>query len=434
MARPPLPLSTWGLIRTAAQAPGPGRACETRYSRRPWRAYAQYRGENGRTRQVCRTGTSQAHAVYRLRTELSQRAQSSTGIDLSPSSRVEKAATLWLDRVARRVRTTTYHHYRRQLRNHVLPALGQLLLSECTVPRLERFLDTLADVHGLAPETRRGIRTVISGVLQLAVRHGVLPHNPVRDLEPIVGGPVRPTVTFTPEQAREFLAAVDTDHHAARTDLPDLLHLLFGTGARLGEALALRWRDLNLTDHPITVDGQLLPACSVWIRSGLAYHPGAGPIRHDPKTPTAHRILPLPDSLHDRLTARASSHNSSDAPVLPSPTGTWRYPSTVQAELRRLRDRLGYTHFTSHVARRTVATTLDQAGQTARQIADHLGHAQPAFTQNRYLGRQLPNPTAAHILDHPVPRVVHTDRPAADEWAAWAAVSWPGFRLAACPP
>ncbi|WP_116051630.1 site-specific integrase [Amycolatopsis palatopharyngis] len=407
MARPPLPLGTWGQIRTVAQAPGPGRACETRHGRRPWRAYAQYRGENGRTRQVCRTGTSEAHAVHRLRTELSQRAKTTIDIDLSPTSRVEKAAALWLDRVARRVRTTTYHHYRRQLRNHVLPALGQLLLRECTVPRLERFLDTLADVHGFAPETRRGIRTVLSGVLQLAVRHGVLPHNPVRDLEPIVGGPVRTRQTFTPEQARKFLDAVDTDHHATRTDVADLLQVLFGTGTRLGEALALRWRGVNLTDHPITVDGQLLPARSVWIRATLAYEPGTGPVQHDPKTPTAHRILPLPDSLRARLAARKGTQLNGDGPVFPSASGTWRYPSTVQAALRQLRGRLGYPHFTTHVARRTVATTLDHAGQTARQIADHLGHAQPAFTQNHYLGRQHPNPTAAHILEHPAPPTGH---------------------------
>lgn len=84
MARPPLPLGTWGQIRTAGAGPWARAGMRTRHSRRPWRAYAQYRGENGRTRQVCRTGTTEAHAVHRLRTELNQRAQSATAIDLSP--------------------------------------------------------------------------------------------------------------------------------------------------------------------------------------------------------------------------------------------------------------------------------------------------------------------------------------------------------------
>jgi integrase len=54
---------------------------------------------------------------------------------------------------------------------------------------------------------------------------------------------------------------------------------------------------------------------------------------------------------------------------------------------------------TSHSFRKTTATILDDAAQSARQIADQLGHARPSLTQDVYMGRRSKNPTAAAALE-----------------------------------
>jgi integrase len=61
---------------------------------------------------------------------------------------------------------------------------------------------------------------------------------------------------------------------------------------------------------------------------------------------------------------------------------------------------------TSHNFRKTTATILDQAGQTARQVADQLGHSRPSMTQDVYLGRSARNPDAAKALDGVLPYVL----------------------------
>jgi hypothetical protein len=53
----------------------------------------------------------------------------------------------------------------------------------------------------------------------------------------------------------------------------------------------------------------------------------------------------------------------------------------------------------SHALRKTTATALDQAGHTACQIADQLGHAKVSITQDTYLARQTANPAAAQALE-----------------------------------
>ena len=73
-------------------------------------------------------------------------------------------------------------------------------------------------------------------------------------------------------------------------------------------------------------------------------------------------------------------------------------PSATSGDLRQACDPAGYLWATSHASRRTVATRLDDAGMSARQIADHLGHSRPSLTQDVYLGRGTANPEAAAAL------------------------------------
>jgi integrase len=67
--------------------------------------------------------------------------------------------------------------------------------------------------------------------------------------------------------------------------------------------------------------------------------------------------------------------------------------------LRAVLDRLGYEWVTSHTLRKTVATRLDEAGRSPREIADQLGHAKASMTLDVYMGRNVVSAAAAAILD-----------------------------------
>jgi integrase len=86
-------------------------------------------------------------------------------------------------------------------------------------------------------------------------------------------------------------------------------------------------------------------------------------------------------------------------PVFTSPLGLLRDPSNTQADLRDVLQRIGYPWVTSHMFRKTAATLLDDAGLTARKIADQLGQAQVSVTQDHYLGRKIASEDAARVLE-----------------------------------
>ncbi|GGM53023.1 phage integrase [Longimycelium tulufanense] len=391
MGRPPLDIGTHGKINTRCETPA-GVTPEK------WRAYTNYRDNDGKTRQVERWGPTENKALNALNRALRDRAGRS-GTRLARNSRFADAAKIYIEQIRAKRKPTTYDNYNWFLEEVVLPAVGQLLLREITPARLDDLIDDLRDKRDFSTSSLRNVRIVLRGVLQVAVRREILAHNPGRDMSRIEGGPRCKPRALTAEQLADFLTKLDADERAVAQDLPDLLRFLFGTGARIGEALALRWCDCNLTDDPITIGDQTIPPRSIWINGNIVRVKEVGLVRHDGKTFAANRVVGLPDFLHTLLLVRKDLTAADEEPVFPSGVLTWRDPRNVGTAIRHLRQRIGYPDFTSHVARKTVATTLDRSGHTARQIADQLGHANPSMTQNVYMGRGLANPEAPKALD-----------------------------------
>jgi integrase len=174
-----------------------------------------------------------------------------------------------------------------------------------------------------------------------------------------------------------------------RQDLPDLVDFLLGTGARIGEACAVRPTDVDLDAGTLRITGT------------VTRDPGHGlTIQDRPKTDAGRRTIALPPRTVQLLQRRLAMRTTdADVPVLfPTPLGRLRDPNNTSGDLRKAFDRAGFAWVTSHTFRRTVATRLDDAGLSARQIAEHLGHSRPSLTQDVYLGRGIASPEAATAL------------------------------------
>lgn len=53
---------------------------------------------------------------------------------------------------------------------------------------------------------------------------------------------------------------------------------------------------------------------------------------------------------------------------------------------------------TSHTFRKTAVTRLDDAGLSARKIAEHVGHIKPSIAQDVYMGRGVASAEVAGLL------------------------------------
>ena len=171
----PLPIGSWGLIRTEPV----GQDGKGRPQRHRARAY--YRDFDGVTRLVESSGRTPTMATNSLRQKLQNRTLAGRHGDLTAMTRFSDAAALWLTKVDEMVTEGrrspgTVETYRRQLKNHVLPAMGEVRLGEATTPLVDKVVGAIkADVSAA---TAKSCRSVISGVMGLAVRYGAILANP----------------------------------------------------------------------------------------------------------------------------------------------------------------------------------------------------------------------------------------------------------------
>lgn len=345
------------------------------------------RDDDGQRRRISRKRpTAKAAKAAALEAAKARPASRSGSVGLSSATRFSDAAKVWLaDREEHGAAASSLDQYRDRL-SVILPTIGALRLGEMTPGRLRKAFDRLAE--GRSVSTLRAYRAVVSGVLRLAVSLDAIPTNPAAGvLTDWRGSPKMPRALERPERA-QLMVALRGDPKAP-TYIPFLVRFMMTTGLRIGEALAMRWCDLDLDSARAEVNGTL-----VRIR-GRGLHVSKG------KTAAAHRVIPLPPSLVAdlRVLPEAGVYADTARPLFAGTGGTWRSPQTVQAHLRAALDRAGFAWVTSHVFRKTAATILDEEGVSVRQVADHLGHANPSLTQDRYFGRQHDASQAAAALE-----------------------------------
>ncbi len=345
------------------------------------------RDQDGARRRISRTRNTARAARLAVLDGARQRSAGPTGTGgLTGATLFRDAAGMWLaDREAQGTAATSIDHYRDRL-SVILPVLGALRLSEITAGRVKIAFDRLAP--GRAVSTLRAYRSVVSGVLHMAVAADAIPANPASNA--LGGRRHRPKIprALTRAEWEALTTAVATDPTAPEW-LADVVAFMLGTGVRIGEALGLRWLDVDVIDtaNPhVSITGTL-----VRVR-------GRGLVRSTGKTLAAHRTIPIPDHVASMLRARMSGTTDASA-VFCTPTGGWIDPTSAQRSMRKALDRAGFEWVTSHVFRKTAATILDAQGVSIREIADHLGHANVSMTQDVYLGRQQDSSAAAAALN-----------------------------------
>jgi integrase len=376
--RPSIGLNSYGDIGVA---PTGATARGSRY-----KARARYRDRTGAYSYVARFGQTKREAEQRLKTALDGLTSSGGGI--TSAATLTELAARWLaeDRADRPWSTGTRQHYEYAVKRYVIPQLGGLRIREASTSVCDAALRRVTADHG--PAAAKTTRAVLNGMFNLAARHDLLPVNPMRETR-AVGARSKQARALTAAEVERVTDGLRSDPVAVDFDLPDLVDFMLATGCRIGESLAVR--EAVIVNDTIEVN-----ATVVRVRGGGLV------VQERPKTAAGWRVLALPPYAVLMLARRGAElrFRAAEGVLFPSPfRPTLRDPSNTQKALRRALDGLGFDWATSHTFRKTVATRLDEAGWSARQIADQLGHAQPSLTLDTYLGRKVVGADAARILD-----------------------------------
>ncbi len=282
--------------------------------------------------------------------------------------------TRWLaDRVEPTARPATVRGYESKIRVHITPALGSVPLVKLTPQRLQSFLNERLK-SGLSPRTVHHLRAIVRAALTDAVKWGLVTRN-VADLVDPPRVPHQEIRALSPAEAQALLEAVRGNR------LEAVYSVALALGLRQGEALGLRWEDVDLDAGTLRVRRSLQ-------RIGGAFH------FVEPKTIRSRRTLALPDvaaralrdqrlrQLQERLAAGPmwEEHGL----VFARANGAPLLGSNVTRDFQRLLARAGLRRLRFHDMRHACASLLIAQGVHPRVVMETLGHSQIAITMNLY--------------------------------------------------
>lgn len=299
--------------------------------------------------------------------------------------RLAAYAQTWLD--GHRVANSTREQYQRHITLHITPHLGDLPVRAITASRIAKFYRDI-EAAGLGTNTIRKIHVTLTQILDAAVSDRHVLTNRARDKHakpPTVKQAKEEAEDFEAWTAQQLSAFLAWDRDVYHDELHPLWHLLAFTGMRRGEALALRWTDIDLTDGRVT------------IRRALdSSQAGKGEVKGTKTGRT--RVVDIDAATVDVLKGHRAVRGSlalgmarSDALVFGNITGEPRNVRSVSGSwnhrVRKAQAKLGAEAVPTlklHDLRHTHATLLIHAGESLKVVQERLGHASITITMDVY--------------------------------------------------
>ena len=296
-----------------------------------------------------------------------------------PKERVTVAVFLegWLkDTVPHRVRPKTAHRYREIVNLHLVPRLGRARLGRLGPSEVEKALNAALE-SGQSPKSVVQHRAVLRSALAVAVRDGLVGRN-VAALARPPHVPEKEYDAVTPTSARAILGSVQGNR------LEALYVVLLAAGLRAGEALGLRWDDVDLDAGALSIRRTLQRLEGQWQFM-------------EPKTKRSRRTVPIPAAVvralrehrarqaEERLRLGAGWDGERwENLTFTNEQGGPLDGSTVLHQFQRMLKRAGLPKMRIHDLRHGAASLMAALGVPPRSAMELLGHSQIAVTMNIY--------------------------------------------------
>jgi integrase len=388
--------------------------------RQPNRASSIYQGNDGQWHGRVSVGTREDGRVDRRHVRAKNRAEVTRKVralersrddgnlaDIGDQWTVASWLTHWVENIAAPfLKPSTVSAYRVDVYRHLIPGIGKHRLDKLRPEHVEvlyAWMLTQPTKRGtpLKPATVLHVHRTARAALNEAIRRGHLARNPVVFARtPAV--PVFEIEPYSVDEVRQILRTAGTRRNGARWALA------LAIGLRQGEALGLRWADIDWERATLAIrrsrvrpryrHGCVDGACGKRHGGHCPYRVLVVPETTDTKTDAGRRVVGLPNALLQILYEhRIAQGIERDRARQPWSDGDWMFarpdghPVTAWSDWydwKALLVAAGVRDGRVHDARHTAATVLLLLGVPERSIMGVMGWSHPAMTR-RY----------AHMID-----------------------------------
>lgn len=288
----------------------------------------------------------------------------------------EELASLWLENYKTTVKPSTFENVRSKVEKMTEEHFKELKLKKITVAYCQKVVIKLSKSYVLYNH----YLSVINRIFKYAVLMDVIDSNPFdKVIKPKSKQTQRKGNFLTKEELKEFLKLAQ---NATLSYFFPLVHLMSYTGLRQGEALALKWSDIDFENKKITVD-----KTAVRIKEKQTIQ--------TPKTKNSKRVISIdPTTLsilkswkkdQIKIYFKNGKHFEGDENfIFTNQRGEWVHIHNFIRYFKRFIADHKLKPITPHGLRHTHASLLFSAGVEPKNISDRLGHSTVQITLDLY--------------------------------------------------
>lgn len=268
-------------------------------------------------------------------------------------------AEKWLSR-KRKLKENSIAKYRKLLTDYIYPSVGKMMISEITVDDVQAMLDTFSH---LSEKTLKDSRGLLSQIMRYAVADGLITKNPCLSLDIEIPSDKKTEREALPlDQYKDILSNL----YKLNKNDQRFMGLLMYTGMRRGEALGLRWEDIDLENGILH------------IRRNVTHPQRNAPVITTPKTKAGKRDIPIDENLL-KLLQPVQEHGFI--------IGGTENPITLSAHRNmweRINKQIDLYGATAHVLRHSYLTYAVGETTDFKTVQGISGHADLGTLLNRY--------------------------------------------------
>lgn len=288
----------------------------------------------------------------------------------------EELASLWLENYKTTVKPSTFENVRAKVEKMTEEHFKELKLKKITVAYCQRVVIELSKSYVLYNH----YLSVINRIFKYAVLMDVIDSNPFdKVIKPKSRQTQRKGNFLTKEELKEFLKLAQT---VTLSYFFPLVHLMAYTGLRQGEALALKWSDIDFENKKITVD-----KTAVRIKEKQTLQ--------TPKTKNSKRVISIDPTTISILKSwkkdqikiyfKNGKHFEGDENfIFTNQQAGWVHIHNFIRYFKRFIADHKLKPITPHGLRHTHASLLFSAGVEPKNISDRLGHSTVQITLDLY--------------------------------------------------
>lgn len=279
-----------------------------------------------------------------------------------------------------KIKSKTLDNYRRQLRVHLIPMLGDYPVREITTDVLQDFVTCLEDEVELSPATIRNIFGRLTTVFKKAHEDGMILENPCTNVV-LPKSNTRAGEALNQLEQEKLEAALVHENETKRL----AIHIALYGGLRISEIVALKWKDIDLENGFIYVRHSFQRISQNTTDGSKKTSLFLG----KPKSMKSVRSVPMNDLLIEAMNAYYEGlepwQKKDELFVISKETGCFYDVRTIQRFFNDVCIKAGIGHHHFHDLRHTFATNAKACGVDIQLISEILGHAQTKTTMDIYI-------------------------------------------------